>query len=58
MVRNGIVLQKLQRFVLPLAGISTDFYYKELIEIGAKRAFSIWHQALYVRDIGKLILEG
>ena len=27
------------------AGISIDFYYKELIEIGAKPAFSIWHRA-------------
>ena len=26
-------------------GISTDFYYKELLGIGAKPAFSIWHRA-------------
>ena len=52
-----MVLQKLQRFVMWLAGISIDFCYKELIEIGAKPAFSIRHWAYYVRDIGKLILE-
>ena len=38
MVRNGLVLQKLQCFVKWLAGISTDLYYKELIEIGTKPA--------------------
>ena len=58
MVRNGMVLQKLWCFVRQPVGISTDFYYKESIEIGTKPAFSIWHRALYVRDIGKLILEG
>ena len=58
MVRNGMVLQRLQRFVTWLVGILTDCYYKELIDIGAKSAFSIWHRAQYVRDIGKLILEG
>ena len=51
MVRNGMVLQKLQHFVTWLVGISIDFYYKELIENGAKPAFSIWHQAYYVSDI-------
>ena len=45
MVRNGMVLQKLQHFVTWLAGISTDFYCKELIEIGTKPAFSVWHWA-------------
>ena len=29
----------------------TDFYYKELIEISAKPAFSIWNRTKYVRDI-------
>ena len=39
MVSNGMVLQKLQLFVMWLVGISTDFYYKELVEIGAKPFF-------------------
>ena len=39
MVRNEMVLQKSQLFVTRLVGISTDFYYKELIEFGAKPAF-------------------
>ena len=47
----------LQDFVSWLAGISTDFYHKELIKISAKPDFSIWHRALHVRDIGKLIFE-
>ena len=33
-----MVLQKLQHFVMRLAGISIDFYYKELIEIGTMQA--------------------
>ena len=37
-VRIGMVLQKLQCFVMWIAGILTDFY-KELIEIGARLAF-------------------
>ena len=32
-------------FVMSFAGILIDFYYKELIEIGAKPAFSIWYRA-------------
>ena len=39
MVRTRMVLQKLQHFITWLAGISTDFYYKEFIEIGAKTVF-------------------
>ena len=39
MVTNGMVLHKLQHFVMRLAGILTDLYYKELIEISAKPAF-------------------
>ena len=39
MVRNGMVLQNLQNVFTWLAGISTDFYYKESIEIGAKLVF-------------------
>ena len=46
-------LQKLQCFVTSLTGISTNFYYKELIGIGAKPDFAL---GLNVRDIGKLIL--
>lgn len=47
----------MQEFVSWLAGISTDFYHKELIKISAKPDFSIWHRALHVRDIGNLIFE-
>ena len=38
-VRIGIVLQKIQLFITWLAGIWTDFYYKELIGIGGKPGF-------------------
>ena len=41
--RNGF--SEVAEFVTWLAGILTDFYFKELIEIGAKPAFPIWHWA-------------
>ena len=60
MVRNGMVLLNLQNVFTWLAGILTDFYYKELIKIDAKLVFlfGTGPNTLYVRDIGKLILEG
>ena len=38
--RNGFV--EVPAFCLRLAGILIDFYYKELIEIGAKSALSVF----------------
>ena len=50
--RNGFA--EVVRFVMRRAGISTDFYYKGLIKIGAKPAFSIWHRGLICEGYWKV----